>query len=234
MWNMFGRRARLIKGLSRVPWVRWVVLLWLFLSIYDTIGAQLVPAKLEERMPRLYEIIEMSGGFLPVWAWALIAMAIITIASIEYAVRLTPKVLEYPLPKFFRRRKVERDMPVGPALQYLLTHRWSDKPMDFRYHGSFADSPLKISQAGVDGKITIWGKHNGAPPYVIIPKEFWVKNTLSYDSYIAENKQGFIWARSQTTPRRNIVEGDTYTDLMVSRAEFEKIDWNTVHGKFLE
>ncbi len=80
-WEIFTA----IFGQRRLKWVGGV---WVVLGVYDLALSQFIPKYLAEKWPKAYEVISMTYGWLPWWAWGWIGTALVAVAAFEYAVRL--------------------------------------------------------------------------------------------------------------------------------------------------
>ena len=69
------------------PRRRTIILLWVALGTWDLLVAQFLPPSLAEKAPRVYDGLAAMSGWLPLWGWALIGMALLAGVSIEYAFR---------------------------------------------------------------------------------------------------------------------------------------------------
>jgi len=69
-------------------WLKWIGGAWVLLGTYDLVLSQFAPEDLAKKFPKAYEVIAMTYGWLPWWAWGWTGTAIFAIAAIEYAVRL--------------------------------------------------------------------------------------------------------------------------------------------------
>ena len=56
---------------------------------WDTFVAQYLPKEWAKTFPNIYQALEMTSGFLPLWGWALLGMALVSGVSIEFAYRRT-------------------------------------------------------------------------------------------------------------------------------------------------
>jgi hypothetical protein len=78
-------------------WLRIPGLLLTALCLYDLFLSQALTEEFAKKWPRLHEIVAMTGGWLPWWAWGWIATAFAAAVVFEYAVRLHARtVREWP------------------------------------------------------------------------------------------------------------------------------------------
>ena len=87
MLQALRERLRLLRDALDRPWVWAAWVLWVLIGIYDTVGSQLLPKAIRDRVPSIYEVVSVTSGWLPLWGWALLGMAIIVAAAVEYAAK---------------------------------------------------------------------------------------------------------------------------------------------------
>jgi hypothetical protein len=91
-------RLAFLRGILRPAWLRVALPIWGVLTFYDTLSSQILPEHLARQAPKLREIVATTSGYLPLGAWLLILAAMLTIASLEYAFRLSRRgAIENPL-----------------------------------------------------------------------------------------------------------------------------------------
>lgn len=120
---------------------------------------------------------------------------------------------------------VQRDVSLTQGLMYVATGEWGHERCDWEDGLELKLNPHRkqFEQLAADGKLTVWGK----PPelergvFVKIDAEFWREFQVEWLSLLlgvpqTEARTGF--------PHRY----HPFTHLMISKAEFEKVDWQ--HG----
>lgn len=68
----------------------WPAVLWALLALvgtWDSVGAQLVPGSVGKKWPRIYDLVATMSGFLPLWGWVIIALALALFVTAELALR---------------------------------------------------------------------------------------------------------------------------------------------------
>jgi hypothetical protein len=80
-------RKEVLRAILNHRWVKFALSLWAVVAAYDTALSQVIPASWGEQFPKVRELIGMTSGWLPFWAWLLILALLLTMASFEYAFR---------------------------------------------------------------------------------------------------------------------------------------------------
>ena len=81
-----SQRMTVARKIWERPWVKLTLGIWSVLASYDLFVSQLLPKRWAEKAPKLRDLIAETSGWLPVWGWVLILMAILLVALLEYAV----------------------------------------------------------------------------------------------------------------------------------------------------
>ena len=89
MANVFGERLPVLRRVLDHPWVKIALAVWAIIAAYDTFSSQILPEWLAAKAPKVREVVAMTSGWLPYWAWLLILAALLVVASFEYAFRRT-------------------------------------------------------------------------------------------------------------------------------------------------
>jgi hypothetical protein len=92
MGESLKKRLELARKIVDHPAVRVALLLWAIIAAYDTFSSQILPDTLAKKAPKVREVIVMTSGWLPFWAWLLLLAAILVFASLEFALRRTARV----------------------------------------------------------------------------------------------------------------------------------------------
>jgi len=79
------------SAIDRPKW-KGLLIVWAVIGVYDQFADQIAPSWLEQHMPKVRDMISVTTGWLPWWAWLWIGTAIIAAASIEYAARLSSPI----------------------------------------------------------------------------------------------------------------------------------------------
>lgn len=114
-------------------------------------------------------------------------------------------------------RAIERDVSLSEALTYHVEGKWGCRYFDSVAAGRSPDG-LALTQAiqlAYDGKLTIWGKRSESGVYELIPKDFWASHHIDNFSLWREH--------AVTTANSASAQGPRYFDLMVSRAQVERV-----------
>jgi hypothetical protein len=96
LFSAVADRFNYLKAVAATPWLRWIALLWVALTIYDMLLGQFLPPEWAKNAPRFYDVLRMTGGWLPWWGWLLIGQSIFIIAMIEHGVRADRRRAEAP------------------------------------------------------------------------------------------------------------------------------------------
>lgn len=111
--------------------------------------------------------------------------------------------------------KVRRDARLSEALMYVVKGAWGLEPMSDGGGalGALADAVRDFRQLALDGVLTVWGRTSPHDVWVPIQPKYWRDHEVHFlDLMRAETK----------TTKINIASPESrFTDLMVSRAEFE-------------
>lgn len=149
------------------PDIKWAIRVYTVCSVYDFIGSQILP---KVPLPPVAEFFRISTGFLPWYLWAIIGMAILCIACIDFA-RAT--AVRFPLAGDGRRLSFV-DF-VGVAMQ---DYGWRFEADDLHAF----DLVRAIKQAATDDIIQIDGTQKSSNtnetilterPLISIPKLYW-------------------------------------------------------------
>jgi hypothetical protein len=81
------RRWDVIREVSHQPLVRALFWVWALSGAWDLLLSEWVPEEYAKRLPRFYQLAAMSIGLLSWQLWIVVGFAILTLASIEYAIR---------------------------------------------------------------------------------------------------------------------------------------------------
>lgn len=91
MSDWFAARWRAIKDMLDRRWVKIVGIIWALIGAYDLLANQLLPKSVADWMRPIREVISVTSGWLPWWAWGWMSCGLIAIAAVEYSVRLHQK-----------------------------------------------------------------------------------------------------------------------------------------------
>ena len=80
-------RLQFLGDLSRQPFVRLLLALWAASGIWDLALSEWVPEEYSSHLPRVYQVIAMTTGFVSWQVWVVAGALILAFASLEYAVR---------------------------------------------------------------------------------------------------------------------------------------------------
>ena len=83
----FRERWAIVDAALGHPWVKWGLRVLAAVGFWDLLGAQLLPKWLAEKMPRFYDVLSYTTGWLPFSAWLWIATLVLAGSAIEYAYR---------------------------------------------------------------------------------------------------------------------------------------------------
>lgn len=93
MLEAVGQRLGLAKEMFRRPWFRKILVVWAVISFWDTFVSEMLPEKVAANAPRVYKVffwlLEMTSGWIPLWGWLLLGMAVLVVGSLEFAFRWT-------------------------------------------------------------------------------------------------------------------------------------------------
>lgn len=113
--------------------------------------------------------------------------------------------------------KIERDKALGEALAFHVEGRWGCEFFEtVKSELDPGGAPLEHAiQLAYDGALTIWGKRSEGGVHEKIPDGFWADHHVDIFSLMR--------GKPKTVPNSGTVNGALYFDLMVSRAECEKV-----------
>ena len=136
MSEWLTERWGILKSIFERSWFKIAAVIWAVIGAYDLLGDQVLPKWLAEKMPPVRDVIDMTTGWLPWWAWAWIGTALLTAAAVEYAVRLH----QATRPSRSNRRKAGQPQTALSPAQERLLELVSD------YQRRFAASKLIINR----------------------------------------------------------------------------------------
>lgn len=217
---------------TKRPVPRRLLYLWVAVTIWDTIVAQLIPKSWAQRAPRVYEVVEMTTGFLPIWVWLVVGMIIIAAAAIEFGYRrslsgiaraaradstagnVSPRVESELSPT---GQAISRDVSVEEAMAFLATGYWGQS--FFKAVGEKGRVVSKaydsFLQAAADGHVFVWGKRSEWGVYEPIQSKFWYENRIDFLSLCKDE------ARTESSEKA--FSGERFIALMTSRAQVERL-----------
>jgi hypothetical protein len=83
-------RLQTIRRIFDRRWVKITLGVWALIAAYDTFSHQVVPEKYAQKLPRVWDAVAVTSGWLTWWQWSLVLAAILVLASFEYAHRVSP------------------------------------------------------------------------------------------------------------------------------------------------
>lgn len=89
--NVFSRRWTVVRAIFGARWKRAIGWSWAGLGAWDLALSQVVPADTAQKFPKLYQVVEMTSGFLSLSGWLSGVASLIALFSVEYAYRHTRK-----------------------------------------------------------------------------------------------------------------------------------------------
>jgi hypothetical protein len=218
-------------------WLKWVFGGCSLLGIYDLLLSQFFPKEWAEKSPRFYEVVSMTYGWLPWWAWGWIGTAIIAVAAFEYAVRLHSRIAE-GWESQDKSTKLSgclgttsnRDIAFQDAVFFVAFGYWpdADRPIfdgniqvpegeDFR----LVDALRELRQAAYDGRLQVWGKAWTSASardaiFQKIPRQHWEDHSVQYMDMIGTRE-------TVCTSKGSLGGPGCWLSLMVSSNEVKTI-----------
>ena len=191
------------------------------LGLYDLLLSQGLPEELAKKWPRLHEVIAMTGGWLPWWAWGWIVTGFAAIVIFEYAVRLHSRLAEnWPPDQITNEGDATPDISVRKLFLKLYPNIMS--AIEYEQNG-FAS---KVRDKLALGQLIAWGRDDDAPrnpgehgPPKEIAKIYWQIASLIPGFFLgSDDYRDLVHAAPQVgTP------GPHYRDVCFNRAQAEKV-----------
>jgi hypothetical protein len=72
-------------------WRKYVALFIAGASLWDLLGAQFLPPSWSQKLPRVYDVIMKTSGFLAWWQWLLIMQAVVAWFAIDFCIKWVQK-----------------------------------------------------------------------------------------------------------------------------------------------
>lgn len=88
MSEWLKERWQVLKAITDRRWFKVCAVILSTIGLYDTLGDQILPKWLADKLPPVRDLLDVTTGWLPWWAWGWIGTALLSAASIEYAVRV--------------------------------------------------------------------------------------------------------------------------------------------------
>jgi hypothetical protein len=125
-----------------------------------------------------------------------------------------PLILEEPI-------RVRRDKPMREALMFAVTGQWGGDPWTDGggQLGAISTVLESVRQLAADGAITVWGKANNHDVWQEIDRRYWINHYIDILDVLRSN--------TRTKAHNTLGNEPLFTDLAVSRAEFEA-QWREV------
>jgi hypothetical protein len=76
------------------PWFRAFIFVWGAVGARDLVLSQFVPEEYSRNFPKLYRVIGMTAGWLPLWTWLMVGALSLVADTIEWAFRHKKRYLE--------------------------------------------------------------------------------------------------------------------------------------------
>jgi len=83
----YADRATLLRTIVSRPLPRWLFIIWLVITVFDTVIAQFTPRDIQDTIPNIYEVVSL---ILPAWQWEIwliIGLAGLCFVTLEFAYR---------------------------------------------------------------------------------------------------------------------------------------------------
>jgi hypothetical protein len=93
MQEAVKQRLDLAKEMFRRPMFRNILLVWAAISVWDTFVSEMLPENIAANAPRVYKVafwtLAITSGWMSLWGWLMIGMALLVVGSIEFVFRWT-------------------------------------------------------------------------------------------------------------------------------------------------
>jgi hypothetical protein len=126
MSSAIRERLEIFRDIAGRPWFRVVGLIWFFVGAWDLTLSQFIPEEYSRNLPKLYQVVGMTAGWLSLWAWLMLGALLVVAGAVEWAFRHKKRYLELlhqaPIPggdqANFRGIVVDHpsDMPIGASV----------------------------------------------------------------------------------------------------------------------
>jgi hypothetical protein len=90
MFDALWERLKFIYELRKRRSARCIFIFWAGVSIYDTFGSEFLPDDWAQKRPTVYQLVNMTSGWLTWEAWLLVGAAILVVFALEYVARHRP------------------------------------------------------------------------------------------------------------------------------------------------
>ncbi len=212
-------------------WVRVVLLFLTLVSLYDLFGAQLISKAQAEKMPRLFDLITRTTGWVPWFWWVIIILSVVIVALFEGDFRRWESSADVGS---------ERDAWFQHAIYYVIHHSWPKRQEDvslLEEHSSrsaISEAVNVLRQLAFNRQLRVWGKPfrqsmtltGDISPDVLfqpIAPEYWCDHAIAYPGCLSENP-----ARAYTSEDGLVHDQDSMCALKLSRTDVEKFCRNAL------
>jgi hypothetical protein len=94
MSSAIRERLEIFRDIAGRPWFRVVGLIWFFVGAWDLTLSQFTPEEYSRNLPKLYQVVGMTAGWLSLWAWIMLGALLVVVGAIEWAFRHKKRYLE--------------------------------------------------------------------------------------------------------------------------------------------
>jgi len=85
-----------LKAALNRPLAKFVLWSWALVGVWDTVGAQLLPKELADKLPTIFDVAVMTGDLMSWYWWVIIGLIIAMVFILEYAAQRRLSAPKYP------------------------------------------------------------------------------------------------------------------------------------------
>jgi hypothetical protein len=94
MWAAIRKRLEILRDIAERPWFRAFISVWGAIGAWDLILSQIVREEYSRNVPKLYQVVGMTTGWLSLWTWLMIGALSLVAGAVEWALRHKKRYLE--------------------------------------------------------------------------------------------------------------------------------------------
>jgi len=197
---------------------KWLLSVWLVVGVYDLACSQFLPSNISERMPNVWQMIEMTTGWLSPLGWTVALLGILVVAGFEFLYR--------------NRRMPPVQTPTQSARMPLIELCAEAQRLGLNLANTeLLEFTKGLRQAGLDGDVKLSGRpmHSAGfetltqgEPLHSIPHEHWKEFQINALSLLEGDTRNGQLATDNIHTRTYVMganEPGGYADIQVDRGQ---------------